>query len=237
MNLLDDEVRALLQQKADEVPPHGSMPQGLRRRVGTRIALNVTAAGGAVVVIVVGAVFGTRALTRPASSGFTSHGHSIVQTGNPPTTGVAPCTSGQLRAVGSLQGAAGSREGSFTITNFSDKTCTLSGTPDIRLLDPSMQEITSGITYLSSPPEWQVQGQAKPHGWPVVTLDPFKAASIRVRWGNWCPQGRTAPSWQIVIAGSDPIFVMAGTEDAPPCNGPTMPSTVERGPFEPAAAA
>jgi hypothetical protein len=93
--------------------------------------------------------------------------------------------------------------------------------------------ITSGVTFSSSPPAWKADGMSQPAGWPVVTLAPFKSASFRVRWGNWCPQGRTAPLWRIHIG--------SGTVDAngleavspPPCNGPGLPSTIEVGPFEP----
>jgi len=232
VNLLDEEVRTLLHQKADDVRPHGSIPPALRRRVGMRIALNATAAGGVVVVIVIGAVFGTRALTRPAAGGFANKSSPA------PAAATARCTAGQLRAVGTLEGAAGSRIGSITLTNLSNNTCTLTGTPTIRLLDGDLHPITSGVTFGTSPADWQANALAEPSGWPVVTLAPFKAAMIRIDWSNWCPQGRSAPMWQVVIPGSSTDDVN-GFEalGPPPCNGPGMPSTIERGPFEPARAA
>jgi len=237
VNLLDDEVRTLLREKADDVRPHGSIPPALRRRIGTRIAMNAGAAGGIVVVIVVGSVFGVRALTRPAAGGFTHSGPSTNAL-TTTTTAVPRCTAGQLRAVGALQGAAGSRIGSITLTNLSNKTCTLTGTPTLRLLDMNLHPITTGVAFGDSPAYWEANGLAKPNGWPVVTLAPFKAAMIRVRWDNWCPQGRSAPMWQVVIPGSSAVNVNGfEAQDPPPCNGPGQPSHIDRGPFEPARAA
>src|SRR5213078_3234132 len=82
----------------------------------------------------------------------------------------ASCTSAQLRAVGSMQGAAGSRDGALSLTNFSDVTCTLQGQPTITLMDGNLKPITSGVTFTPSPPGWRVNGSPQPAGWPVVTL-------------------------------------------------------------------
>src|SRR5207245_3358552 len=107
--------------------------------------------------------FGVTPAPRP-SGGFASrpapskhHKHAAA---------VTACTSGQLRAVGALEGAAGSREGGVTLTNFSDTTCTLQGTPTVELLDQNLQPITSGIDFMSSPPGWQANAQPTPAGWP-----------------------------------------------------------------------
>jgi hypothetical protein len=138
-----------------------------------------------------------------------------------------------------MTGAAGSREGGVTLTNFSDTTCTLQGTPTITLLDQNLQPITSGVAFSSSPPGWQANGSPQPAGWPVVAIKGFDSASIRIRWGNWCPQGRAAPLWRIDIPGSGSVDVVNGMDQssAPPCNGSGQPSTVEVGPFEPGPAA
>ena len=92
-----------------------------------------------------------------------------------------------------MQGAAGSREGGITLTNFSDTTCTLQGTPAIELLDQNLKPITTGVSFGSSPAGWQANAQPTPAGWPVATLHAGDAALVRIRWGNWCPQGRAAP--------------------------------------------
>src|SRR5438094_260976 len=64
-------------------------------------------------------------------------------------------------------------------------------------------------------------------------------ASVRVRGSNACPQLSGPVSWKIDLGNG------AGTLDpssadasfVPPCNGPTEPSTLEVGPFEPSAGA
>ena len=225
MTDLRDDLRELLQRRADKVPPHRGVPRSLAGRARRRIALNALGVGLAVVVLAGGAFAGVRAIgtsTTP-SQGIagqrTHHGRH-----SPPATAPSACTAGQLRAVGSMQGAMGSREGGITLTNFSDTTCTLQGTPTIELLDQNLQPITSGVTF-----------SASPAGWPVVTLHAGDAALVRIRWGNWCPQGRAAPLWRVDIPGGGSVDVVNGMDQLgpPPCNGPGLPSTVEVGPFEP----
>jgi hypothetical protein len=70
-----------------------------------------------------------------------------------------------------------------------------------------------------------------------VTLAPGDVASVRIRWSNWCPDGRAAPLWRIGIPSGGSVD--GNGLDAvppPPCNGPGSPSTVEVGPFEPGPA-
>ncbi|MEA2460609.1 MAG: hypothetical protein QOH90_786 [Actinomycetota bacterium] len=134
-----------------------------------------------------------------------------------------------------MEGAAGSREGSLAVSNFSDTTCTLSGTPEITLLDDNLDPITSGVVFSPSPAQWEADGSPQPQSWPTVTLNPGDAASVRIRWSNWCPDGRSAPLWRIQF--SDGGYLDVNGMDAvapPPCNGATQPSTIEVGPFEPA---
>jgi len=134
-----------------------------------------------------------------------------------------------------MGGAAGSREGSIGLTNFSDVTCTLQGTPSITLLNQKLKPIASGVTFSSSPPGWKVNGSPRPAGWPVVTVRPGDSASMRIRWSNWCPDGRPAPLWRLGIPGGGTIDIVNGMDavSPPPCNGSGQPSTVEEGPLEP----
>jgi len=133
-----------------------------------------------------------------------------------------------------MEGAAGSREGAIRFTNYSNTTCTLQGTPKITLLDGNLRPITSGVVFVSSPPGWKANASPQPAGWPVVTLAPFHSASVRIRWSNWCPQGRSAPVWRMTIPGGGTTDVN-GFEaiSPPPCNGAGQPSTIAEGPFEP----
>jgi hypothetical protein len=243
VNNMDDEIREMLRHKAGEVSSRG-VPSSLLGRARLRIMRNAAIVGTTLVVLVGGAFIGVRALSSsespkpipPASSHSprptprrVHHTASPVQ----PTSAEA-CTSDQLRAVGTLEGAAGSREGAIAVTNFSDKNCTLQGTPAITLLDQNLNPITSGVTFSSSPAGWEANASPTPPGWPVVTLAPGDAASVRLRWSNWCPDGRAAPLWRGEIPGGGSVDVM-GLDAAlpPPCNGQTQPSTIEVGPFEP----
>jgi hypothetical protein len=241
---MDDDLRETLQRKADDVRPRRGVPPSLGRRAGRRIALNSLLFGTTAVVVVAGAIVGFRAFTGPPAVGPghspspTQHASSpapgaTTASGTPTPAGAPACTSGELRANGSLQGAAGSREGVIDVANFSDTTCTLQGRPDVTLLASPGHEITSGITFMDAGPGWMVDGDPQPAGWPVVTLQAGDSASVRVRWGNWCPQGRAAPLWQIDIPGDGPLPVTNGMDEPPPCNGEGVPSTIEVGPFEP----
>ncbi|MEA2477365.1 MAG: hypothetical protein QOC87_1564, partial [Actinomycetota bacterium] len=161
---MENELGGLLRNKANDVPHHSEAPRSLTRRVRRRMAFNAAIVGTALVVIAGGAFVGVRMLNGPKP---------IAPAGSVPTTSVAPtplgsqvtssappvfghgparsCTAGQLRAVGSLQGAAGSREGEIDLTNFSDTVCTLQGSPTLTLLDQNLKPITSGVTFSSSP--------------------------------------------------------------------------------------
>jgi Domain of unknown function (DUF4232) len=224
MNDMRDDLREVLRRKAGQVPPHREVPGSLVGRARRRIAVNVLGVGVAVVVVGSAAFAGLRTLG--AAPGVSTPG------GSSSATSVVACTAGQLRAVGSFEGAAGSREGGVTLTNFSDKTCTLKGTPTITLLTQNLKPITSGVSFVSSPPAWKVYRTGKPGGWPVVTLRPSAAALVRIRWSNWC---RSAPLWKVGIPGGGSVQVTNGFEELgpPPCNGPGMPSAIEVGPFEP----
>ena len=243
---MDNEIRAMLRYKADEMEVRG-VPPSLRRRARLRMMRNAVIAGTMLVVVAGGAFVGVRALTGPESSKplppATSRSprpthrgvhHSPTPVRPSPSTPTSPCTSDQLRAVGTLEGAAGAREGAIDLTNFSDQTCTLQGTPSITLLDDNLKPITSGVAFSPTPAGWEVNASPTPPGWPVVTLAPGDAASVRIRWSNWCPQGRGAPLWQTSIPTSGTVDVNGLDAAAPPpCNGPGQPSMIEVGPFEP----
>ena len=217
MNDVDDQVRELLREKAHEIPPNLELPRSLPTRVRRRIALNAFAVTITAVVVAAGA-FGTLRTFRSQPFG---------------TQGTTPCTSAHLRAVASMEGAAGSREGAIELTN-SSGTCALKGTPVLTLFDQDEHPIVSGIAFVSVAPRWQVAASPQPPGWPVVTLAQDRSASVRVRWSNWCREGNSTPRWQIGIPGGGNVDVEGfDATSIPPCNGPDLPSTIEVGPFEP----
>jgi hypothetical protein len=224
VNDIEAEVRELLWKGSRDLPPHLEVPETLTKRVRRRIALNALAVGTTVAVAAAGAFVSLRAI-----------GTVPVPRPNQPGTTSAACAPAQLGATGSMEGAAGSRDGAIVLTNASAEPCTLEGTPTIELLDPSGAPIGTGVTFEQAPAEWEITREPEPAGWPVVTLDPGAAASVRVRWSNWCPDGRVAPSWRVGIPGGGAAVPVDGLEDVipPPCNGLDMPSTIEVGPFEP----
>jgi hypothetical protein len=218
VNDVDDQVRDLLRKKAHDIPPNLELPRSLTTRVRRRIALNALAVTVTVIVVAAGA-FGTLRAVRSRPS---------------ETAGTAPCTSAHLRAIASMEGAAGSREGTIELTNTSE-TCVVKGTPTLTVFDQDQHPIVSGIAFVSVAPAWQVAGSPEPPGWPVVTLAQDESASVRVRWSNWCQEGNAPPHWRIRIPGSDEVAVEGIDETTiPPCNGPDLPSTIEVGPVEPA---
>jgi hypothetical protein len=221
MNDVDDEVRDLLQEKARDVPPTLDVPRSLTTRVRRRIALNALAVTITLVAVAAGAFGSLRALSSRPSGTY----HA-----GPPS----PCTSEHLRAIVSMEGAPGSREGTIDLTNTS-QTCSLEGTPTLKLLDQDLDPVVSDITFESVPAAWEVGGSPEPDGWPVVELAPGGSASVRVRWSNWCADGIATPLWRLAIPGSGEVDVEGfDATTVPPCNGPDLPSTIEVGPFEPA---
>jgi hypothetical protein len=236
MSDMDDKLRDLLRQKAGDLPPHLDVPPALAGRIRRRVALNAVGVGIMVVALAVGAFAGVRALGGPRSTGFAGTPTSSV----PPTPSSDSCTSGQLRAIGSVKvGEGGSRVGTIDLTNFSDKTCTLEGTPEITLLDENLHPITSGVTFGSSPARWETIGSGEPVGWPVVTLAPGDSASVRIAWSNWCPDGAAAPLWRVGIPDSGTVDVINGMDAVtpPPCDAQDQPPAIAVGPFEPGAVA
>ena len=209
----------MLRERSGDVAPRFEVPRSLTTRTRRRVAVNALAIATAVIVASVGAFAGLRAVIR----------------GREPEGITAPvtCLATQLRATASMEGAMGSRAGAIRLTNASSDVCVLRGAPPIRLFEGD-DEITSGISFLQGEPMWKKDALPPPAGWPTVTLQPGDAASVQVRWSNWCPDGRPAPGWRLALA--DGSIEVDGMQDAfpPPCNGEGQPSTIEVGPFEPA---
>ena len=240
MNDVDDDLRELLRRRADDVPAHRDVPRSLVRRANRRIARNALSVALTVVVLAVGAVAGLRAVGAPGRVPVGQTPSPTVQH-SPSGPASSACTSAQLQAAASLEGAAGSRAGAFVLTNSSDQACTLEGRPIITLLDGNGNPITSGVTFDPTQPSWDVNQRTQPAGWPVVTLQPGDVASLRISWSNWCPDGRTVPVWRIDLAagGGGGTVDVTGMDAVgpPPCNGPGQPSIVQEGPFEPGTGA
>jgi hypothetical protein len=229
MNDMQDEVRQLLQDKATEMPPHLDVPPSLRKRVRPRIARNALLVAASAAVITVGAVAGFRSLNGPPEEQSLGSG-----TPTQSVDGSDSCGFDQLLATTRIEGAMGSREGTIDLRNVSADTCTLHGTPGVTVTDSDLHAI-DGVTVVGGPPGWKVEDTPEPDGWPVVTLAPGGAASVRIRWANWCDTD-TSPLLQLADpAGNEVAMVNPDAGSVPPCNGDTMPSTIEIGPFEPSS--
>ena len=227
-----NELEQVLRDRAAEVPHIQDVPPTMLGRARRRVARNAVASVLGAVLIVAGASAGVANLGLLHGSGGTIPVHSGSVA--PPSTG---CAASDLQGRVSLEGAMGSVEGSIDLTNVGGATCTLTGRPAVSISDAQGNEVRVQVT--ASEPQWKVNTAPQPQGWPVVSLQPGSAASVRVRWSNACPQLSGPVSWKIDLGNG------AGTLDpssadasfVPPCNGPTEPSTLEVGPFEPSTGA
>jgi Protein of unknown function (DUF4232) len=228
MNDDRSKLEQLMRDRAAEVPHRQDAPPRMLGRARRRVVRNVLASVVAVGLIVAGASAGLANL-----GALRGPHHSLA--GPPSTTAPATlaCTAGDLRATASLQGAMGSVLGPIDVTNFSSKTCTLQGRPVVGLSSSTGHRLSPHVQ--ATPPQWQVDGKAAPHGWPVVTLRPGAVAAIRIGWSNECPQLSGPARWTVGLGGGRGTLDVFGTDTGspPPCNGATQPSILEVGPFEP----
>jgi len=232
--MMDDDLRQLdgvLRDRAAEVLQVQDVPPTMVARARRRVARNAVVFVLGAAAIVVGASAGLATLGAQHGPGVAIPGDSGSSA---PSTA---CASPDLRAEVSLGGAMGSVEGSIRLTNIGRGTCTLSGRPTVSIFSSQGDEVPLQVT--ASEPQWQADGAPRPAGWPVVGLQPGSAAAVRVSWSNACPQLSGPASWKVdlgngggTLDGSD-----AGASLVPPCNGPSEPSTLEVGPFEPRAGA
>lgn len=232
--MMDDDLRQLdgvLRDRAAEVPQVQEVPPTMVARARRRVARNALAFVLGAAVIVVGASAGLATLGAQHGPGDAIPGDSGSSARS------TACAAPDLRAEVSLGGAMGSVEGSIRLTNAGGTTCTLSGRPTVSIVDSQGAKVALHVT--NSEPQWQVDGAPEPAGWPVVSLQPGSAASVRVRWSNPCPQLSGPASWKLDLGdGGGTLDVSAADASlVPPCNGPSEPSTLEVGPFEPRAGA
>jgi hypothetical protein len=229
---LENDLRAVLHRKAEAVSPQESVPPKLVGRARRRIARNAGLILACVAVVAFGAYAGLQALPL-GDVGETpgTEGPRPTSTEPPSTpTGPLPCGADTgWNAVALLEGAAGSRVGSFQLST--DQACTLTGRPVIGLVDdqgaPLLVEPSEGQAW------WEVNGTGEPEGWPVVTVTPGDTVLVRVAWSNWCDT--TIPAgWTLALPEGGGIITIEGSaqDSPPPCNAPGSSSTVEVGPFE-----
>jgi hypothetical protein len=231
--MMDDELRQLdgvLRDRAAEVPQVQDVPPTMVARARRRVARNAVVFVLGAAVIVVGASAGLATLGA-------QHGPGVIPGDSGSSAPSTACAAPDLRAGVSLGGAMGSVEGSIRLTNVGGATCTLSGRPTVSIFSSQGDEVALQVS--ASEPQWQTDGAPEPAGWPMVSLQPGSAASVRVRWSNACPQLSGPASWKLDLGKGGGTLDVSGADASlvPPCNGPSEPSTLEVGPFEPRAGA
>jgi hypothetical protein len=226
-------LQQMLRDRAAEVPQRQEPPRTMLARSRRRLVRNAVTTVAVAGVLIVGASAGL------ANLGALGGSNNQVPGGSPssPVASGSACAAADLRATARLDGAAGSVEGSIELANLGGGTCTLTGRPGVTLSSSSGRDLSVNVEPV--PPQWQADGAARPDGWPVVSLRPGSAASIRVRWTNACPQLSNPALWRVDLGGGRGTLEVQGADATfpPPCNGPAEPSTLEVGPFEPGGAA
>jgi hypothetical protein len=224
----------VLRERAAEVPHLQEVPSEMLSRARRRIARNALASVVAAGLIVVGAstgLAGLGALRGP--NGVVPEGpggHSSP----PPAASSGSCDAADLRADASLEGAAGSVLGTIEVTNLTRRTCTLEGRPLVTLFSSPGHDVEVRVVPVE--PQWKADEASAPPGWPVVSLRRGSAAAIRVQWTNPCPQLTDSALWKVDLGDRrGALDVLGAATSTPPCNGPSTPSTLEVGPYEPIA--
>jgi uncharacterized protein DUF4232 len=217
----------VMRDRAAEVPYLQDVPRNMLVRARWRIARNALSSIVAAGLIVVAASAGLASLGASRSG---IPGHSTA-----PVPSTPSCTAADLRATAALQGAAGSVSGAIDLTNFSARTCTLTGRPVLRIFSSPGHSLP--VHVVDAAPQWRADRASPPAGWPVVRLDPGSAAAIRVRWTNQCPALANPALWSVELtSGSGTLDVFGADGTYPPsCLGAEEPSRLDVGPFEPGA--
>jgi len=232
-----DELRELLQGKAESLPPAGPAPRPMLRRARRRGAATVTTGLLVLAAAAFGSYAGITALAdRPLRQGPAGRSPTPsvgVSAPSPSGSPVPPllrvCAADDLTGQAELNGAAGSQVGSLRFLVSWDTQCSLTGRPTVSLVAPDGSTISIQTT--DADPWWKMNAQPEPAGWPTTVVSKSASSVIRFRWSNGCgvPQG-SHWSVQLRISGSS-VAIPVG--DIPGCNGPGSPITIEVGPFEP----
>jgi Domain of unknown function (DUF4232) len=210
---LEGRVRDLLERRAADVGPRLDVPPTLVRRARWRSLTYAVVTCAVVVAVAVGATVALRSMPEAP----------VDRPGDTGANAPSACAADQLTATAVVEGAAGSRDGTITLTNASGTICKLAGRPSFSLVGQDGNPITSGIRFMPMevPPS-------------EITLRPGQSAAVTYGWSNWC-EG-PPPSWRMEAPGSGQVPVAGLGPDAPPCNGPGEPSIVEYGAYEVPAA-
>ncbi len=137
--------------------------------------------------------------------------------------GTSPCTAADLKAShGLVEGAAGSRLTEVVLVTA--VTCSIDAFPVLGLRDATGAAIVGGVA----------AGSGR------IDLSPENAYASSVRFANWCNAEPAFPLELTVRLGSEELAVTGGSfpdEEGgmPPCNGESVPPTLEGGAWTPGA--
>jgi hypothetical protein len=147
-------------------------------------------------------LFGLVAGTNSGSSSSSGSATAVAK-----GTAVVICQASQLHASLLLQGAAGSREGVLVIRNRGPR-CAVAG--------PLRFHVVA-----------KKQAPLKQHGAPPlqsISVPRGAAVDAPLRWSNWCGGAVKGLSIHLPVVNQK---LFAAYTEAPPCNGPGFPSTIE----------
>lgn len=143
----------------------------------------------------------------------------------PPTTaaGTPACTAADLKAThGLVEGAAGSQLTEVVLVT--SVRCSIEATPTLGLRDASGAAIVGGVA----------TGAGR------LDLSPELAYASNVRFANWCNPEPDFPLELTIRLGAEELAVGGGSfpdeeSGMPPCNGESVPPTLEGGAWTPGA--
>ncbi len=125
---------------------------------------------------------------------------------------LAACTASDLAVASEGDAGAGQRFASVYLTNTGAQTCSLSGMPQVQLLDESGAPLD--VTT-------QVNDQAAVN---IIALPTSELADFGVRWSNWCGANPGKAQAKVTLPHGNGSFVIAAP-GTPPCLGAAQGST------------
>ena len=182
----------------------------------------------AVIGLVVGACGADVPTARPSGShGGVSPSGSTLGASSDPTSGLPPCKGTNLTAtIANWGGTAGSRFAAIVVTSRSGATCTVRGTPGVRLLDGK------GKVILDSAKIKGIGGPRVTGADPVVVVGSGDQLAIDIQWTNWCHTQPARPmTVALVLTDRGGLLTAArarqsGADDAPSCTARSRTSSV-----------
>jgi hypothetical protein len=167
---------------------------------------------------------------RPSGSGAGASpaGQALGASSGPDDTNLVPCKAADLQAgIGAWSGSTSTRFASVVVTSKSGVTCTVRGTPGVRLLNGKASLL------LDSAKIKGIGGPKVLSGDPVVVLGPGDEVTLEVQWTNWCKAQPARPLTVALVLTDRGGLLKAikarksGDDDAPACTSKSKPSLLK----------